>query len=118
MSTNLTYENMESLSTREGYDRDELALKQNYNGNITLNFPEVNKGLVVGGVIGLACIIVAINYLNNKINNLQDKNKTNTTPNTPMYYPNGYYTYNPNTNGYYVKNPYENPVDPNTYLKK
>ena len=117
MSTNLTYENMNSLSESERYNcSDESALKQSYNGNITLNFPEVNKGLAVCGLLGVIFVTVALIRLNNKINNLQDKNKT-TTPNTPMNYPNGYYTYNPN--GYYVQpNPYENPVDPNTYIKK
>ena len=118
MSTNLTYENLNSLSESGRYNSDESALKQSYNGNITLNFPEASKGLAVCGLLGIVAVTIALIRLNCKINDLEDKNKANSTiPNTPVNYPNGYYTYNPN--GYYVQpNPYANPVDPNTYIKK
>lgn len=124
MSTTLSMDNINNLgndsSCSSGY-ADEIAIRNSSsrnNGNLILNIPGANKGLAVCGLLGVIFVAAALIHLNNKINELEEKNKSNTTtPNVPVYNPNGYYTYNPN--GYYVQpNPYANPVDPNTYIKK
>jgi hypothetical protein len=102
-------------SCSSGY-ADEIAIRNSSsrnNGNLILNIPEANKGLIATGAIGIGLIVACLLYLNHKINklsvNTNENGDVNVKANIP--YPQQY-------NRYPYYNPYENPVDPNTYIKK